>query len=52
MSVLTPKRVFLSVAVGLLLASSAFAGHPSPRSYPRMAFDAADSRIILFGGEG
>lgn len=49
MSVLTPKRVFLVVAV-TLLASAASAANPSPRNYARMAHDAQSDATILFGG--
>lgn len=52
MSVLTPKRVFLCVAVVLSLASSAFAGHPAARTYARMVFDPEGQHTVLFGGEG
>ena len=50
MSVLSPKRVLLAVAATAVLATNAFATNPSPRSYPRMAFDAAAGEMILFGG--
>ena len=51
MSVLTPKRLFLSVAAVVLSAASAFGGHPSTRSYARSAYLPDESRVILFGGE-
>jgi hypothetical protein len=51
MSVLTPKRLFLCV-VAVLLATSAFASHPSPRAYARMAYDAKNDVVVLFGGRG
>jgi hypothetical protein len=50
MSVLSPKRVLFSVVATAVLASSAFAANPSPRSYPRMVFDAQANEIVLFGG--
>lgn len=50
MSVLTPKRLFFA-AVALLLSTTAFAAHPSARSYARMAFHAEDGTAVLFGGE-
>jgi len=51
MSVLTPKRLFLCV-VAALLATSSFAGHPSPRTYAEMAYDTKNDVIVLFGGAG
>ena len=51
MSVLTPKRLFLC-AVAVLLAGNAFANHPSPRAYARMAYDAKNDVTVLFGGRG
>jgi hypothetical protein len=50
MSVLTPKRLIPAVAV-LLFASAAFAAHPSPRTYARMAYDAKNKVSVMFGGE-
>lgn len=50
MSVPTLKRAFLAVVV-LLIGTTAYAGHPSARTYPRMAFDAKTGQTILFGGE-
>jgi len=51
MSVLTPKRVF-AVVVLLLLAASALANNPSPRTLARMAFDEHTGETVLFGGRG
>lgn len=51
MSVLTPKRVFLFV-VAVLLAASALASNPSPRTFARMAFDEKAGVGVLFGGRG
>jgi N-acetylneuraminic acid mutarotase len=51
MSVLTPKRLFLCV-VAVLTAGSALASHPSPRAYPRIAYDAKNDVTVLFGGRG
>lgn len=50
MSVLSPKRVLFSVVAAALLTADAFAVSPSPRSYPRMAFDQQAGEAILFGG--
>jgi len=50
MSVFTPKRL-LFIAVALFLSTTAFAAHPSARSYARMAFDRQDGVAVLFGGE-
>jgi len=50
MSVPTPKRL-LFAAVALLLSTTAFAAHPSARSYARMAFHQEDGTAVLFGGE-
>ena len=51
MSVLSPKRVILFVAI-FLLGTAAFANHPSPRLQPRMAFDEQNGVGVLFGGRG
>lgn len=51
MSVLTPKRVFPVVAA-LLLAATAWASNPSPRTLSRMAFDSKNGVGVLFGGRG
>ncbi|HKR62848.1 MAG TPA: kelch repeat-containing protein [Thermoanaerobaculia bacterium] len=51
MSVLTPKRVVLFAAAALL-AASAFANNPSPRTAARMAFDEKAGVGVLFGGRG
>lgn len=50
MSVLTPKRLLFAI-VALLLSTTAFASHPSARSYARMAFHTEDGTAVLFGGE-
>lgn len=50
MSVFSPKRVLFSVVAAALLATNAFAAHPSPRVYSRMVFDQQAGEIILFGG--
>ncbi|HEX8617520.1 MAG TPA: kelch repeat-containing protein [Thermoanaerobaculia bacterium] len=50
MSVLTQKRLYLCVVALLLASSSAFASHPSPRSYARMSYDTKNSMVVLFGG--
>jgi hypothetical protein len=49
MSVLTPKRLFLCV-VAVLTATTAFASHPSPRTYARAAWDEQNRVVVLFGG--
>ncbi|HUP60430.1 MAG TPA: kelch repeat-containing protein [Thermoanaerobaculia bacterium] len=51
MSVPTLKRTFFAVVTLLLGSTAVFAGHPSVRSYPRMAFDAKAGNAVLFGGE-
>jgi N-acetylneuraminic acid mutarotase len=51
MSVLSPKWLFLCV-VAALLATNSFAGHPSPRTYPRLAYDTKNDVFLLFGGAG
>lgn len=51
MSVLSPKRVVQFVAA-TLLALPLFANNPSPRMYPRMAFDEQSGVGVLFGGRG
>lgn len=51
MSVLTPKRLFLCV-VAVLAATTAFASHPSPRTYARAAWDDQNRLVVLFGGRG
>ncbi len=51
MSVFTQKRLLLSVVAVILTATSAHAAHPSPRAHARMAFEADQDRIVLFGGE-
>lgn len=50
MSVFSPKRVFFAVLATAVLASSAFAVNPSPRSYTRMAWDSDSGQVIAFGG--
>src|SRR5205085_9894564 len=50
MSVYTPKRVALALAV-FLAASSSFASDPSPRNLSRMAFDVKNHVGVLFGGQ-
>jgi hypothetical protein len=50
MSVLTPKRLF-PVVLALFFGATAFAGHPSPRSYARMTYDPKKFVTVLFGGE-
>jgi hypothetical protein len=51
MSVFTPKRLFLCV-IAVLIGTSAFAKHPSPRSFARMAYDTKNHLGVLFGGHG
>lgn len=51
MGVLTPKRAVLFV-VAVLLGTSAFASHPSPRTLARMATDVPNNVMVLFGGRG
>ena len=51
MSVLSAKRVILFVAISLV-ATAAFANHPSPRLQPRMAYDEQNGVGVLFGGRG
>jgi hypothetical protein len=51
MSVLTPKRVVL-FAAAVVLAASAYANNPSPRTGARMAFDEKDGIGVMFGGRG
>lgn len=51
MSVSTPKRLFLCI-IAVLIGTSAFANHPSPRSYARLAYDSEDRMAVLFGGRG
>lgn len=50
MSVFSSKRIVFAVLATALLASSAFAVNPSPRSHSRMAWDADAGELILFGG--
>ena len=51
MSVLTPaKRLFLTVVLSLLVATSVLANNPSPRSEVKMVYDPATFNSILFGG--
>ena len=50
MSVLSPKRVLFAVVATAVLAANALANNPSPRAYPRMAFDPQAGETILFGG--
>lgn len=50
MSVFSPKRVLFAVLATAVLASGAFAANPSPRSYPRMAWDSDSGQLIAFGG--
>jgi hypothetical protein len=50
MSFLTPKRV-LFPALLLLVAASAFANNPSPRTYARMVFDPEAAVTVLYGGQ-
>jgi hypothetical protein len=51
MSVSTPKRLFLCI-IAVLIGTTAFASHPSPRAQARLAYDAEDRVAILFGGRG
>lgn len=51
MGVLTPKRAVLFVAA-VLLGTSAFASHPSPRTLARMVNDPSNNVLVLFGGRG
>ncbi|MBV8516609.1 MAG: hypothetical protein JO197_04320 [Acidobacteria bacterium] len=51
MRVLTPKRLFLSVASLVFLTTSSFASNPSPRANARMAYDVANANAVLFGGQ-
>ncbi|HEX8255773.1 MAG TPA: kelch repeat-containing protein, partial [Thermoanaerobaculia bacterium] len=51
MSVLTPKRLYLCV-VALLIGTTAFASHPSPRTLARMVYDPNTNLAVLFGGQG
>jgi len=50
MSVLTPKRLLVTVVLSLLVASAALANNPSPRTEVRMVYDPATANSILFGG--
>ena len=51
MSVLSLKRVIL-LAVASIVAVPLLANHPSPRFFPRMAFDEQNGVAVLFGGRG
>ncbi len=44
------KRLW-SIVFVLLFATTAFAAHPSARSYARMAYDAQRKNTVLYGGE-
>lgn len=44
------KRLGFTV-ITLLFAATAFAAHPSARSYARMAYDAERKNTVLYGGE-
>lgn len=50
MSVLTPKRLFLTVVLSLLVATSVLANNPSPRTEVRMVYDPTTFTSVLFGG--
>jgi hypothetical protein len=50
MRVITPKRLFLSVAL-LVCTTSLFASNPSPRANARMAYDRSNANTVLFGGQ-
>jgi len=51
MGVLTPKRAVLCI-VAVLLGTSAFANHPSPRTLARMVDLGQGKGALLFGGRG
>ena len=51
MSVSNPKRLFLCI-IAVLIGTTAFASHPSPRTLGRLAYDSEDRMAVLFGGRG
>jgi hypothetical protein len=42
---------YLPIVIALFAATTVFAAHPAPRSYPRMAYDAKNRETVMFGGE-
>jgi hypothetical protein len=50
MSELSRKRSLLAATFTILFAPALLAGYPSPRFESRMVYDAANHRLILFGG--
>lgn len=50
MSVLTPKRLLVTVVLSLLVATAALANNPSPRTETRLVYDPTTFSSILFGG--
>ncbi|HEY0159242.1 MAG TPA: kelch repeat-containing protein [Thermoanaerobaculia bacterium] len=51
MSVSNPKRLFLCT-IAILIGTSAFASHPSPRTLGRLVYDQSTHVAVLFGGRG
>lgn len=50
MSVITRKRLYVTVVAALLATTAAFANNPSPRLEVRMVYDPSTTTSILFGG--